>query len=173
MAYTYNSSPEDAKRFFYVLATLADSAPSLPTSAECDTISDLETNFGTSSSAFSGEWVLLGALEEFTLETSADDERDDTAGNKIKLSEMVSIEMTDLSQNYTDTRVLDREKVNYLVIDPTLVDDSTPPKVKYTLITNMITNVNRSLSDNTWTTKLTAERKHRDIDDFVDDESLS
>src|SRR6056297_2665671 len=142
MAYTYNSSPEDAKRFFYVLATLADSAPSLPTSAECDTISDLETNFGTSSSAFSGEWVLLGALEEFTLETSADDERDDTAGNKIKLSEMVSIEMTDLSQKYTE-------------------------------ITNMITNVNRSLSDNTWTTKLTAERKHRDIDDFVDDESLS
>jgi len=35
MAYTYNSSPEDAKRFFYVLATLADSsAPSLPNSAE-------------------------------------------------------------------------------------------------------------------------------------------
>jgi len=172
MAYTYNSSPEDAKRFFYVLATLADSsAPSLPTSAECDTISDLETNFGTSESAFSGEWVLLGALEEFTLETSADDERDDTAGNKIKLSEMVSIEMTDLSQNYTDIRVLDRKKVNYLVIDPTLVDGSD--KVKYTEITNMITNVNRSLSDNTWTTKLTAERKHRDIDDFVDDESLS
>jgi len=171
MAYTYNSSPEDAKRFFYVLATLADSsAPSLPTSADCDTISELEENF-TSSSAFSGEWVLLGALEEFTLETSADDERDDTAGNKIKLSEMVSIEMTDLSQNYTDIRVLDRKKVNYLVIDPTLVDGSD--KVKYTEITNMITNVNRSLSDNTWTTKLTAERKHRDIDDFVDDESLS
>jgi len=162
--YTYDENPQETKQFFYVLAKLSSVSPATsPNNTNCADIEVMKTAFGTND--VTTDWVLLGALEDFNMNTEEEEAVNDTAGNKIKLSEMVTVEMTDLSQNYTALRGFDRKSVDYMVIDPSIKDGSN--NIKYTQVANVITSVLRSLTDNKWNTKVMAERKAINIDDFV------
>jgi len=190
MAYTFETNPQKTKQFFYVLAKPSSVAPSnatllapvtlndgssvyLPKSTSADTVNEIITNFGTGIN-FTGTtaWTLIGALESFSANTDEEETTNDTAGNKIKFSEKVTVEMTDLSQNYAQLRTsLDRKGVDYLVIDPNVKNGLN--KVEFTLIQNIVTSVNWSSADNKETSKITGERSAIDIDKFITKSALA